>query len=41
MLGGILHILVPIGTVFNEQILGFAAAGLGGVDTWKDLVYLA
>ena len=31
MLGGILHILVPIGTVFNEQILVSVAAGLGGV----------
>ena len=31
IIGGILHILVPIGTVFNEQMLLSIAAGLGGV----------
>ena len=31
MLGGVLHILVPIGTVFNIQILVTIAAGLGGI----------
>ncbi len=31
MLGGMLHILVPIGTVFNIQILVTIAAGLGGI----------
>ena len=31
IMGGILHMFVPLGTIINQQILVAIAAGLGGV----------